>query len=83
MLQKWKTPEARKEGEEAAAEFFKPSSKTGLAKHLANLENLATANVNDEGKYSACKFTSVRTRRLSFRPSCGWLSSSSAELRCD
>ena len=58
MLQKWKTPEARKEGEEAAAAFFKD----GLAKHLGNLEKLATANVNDEGKYSACKFTSVSTR---------------------
>lgn len=54
-LANWKSIAERKEGEEAAKQFFA----TGLPAHLKSLEGLCKSNLSDEGKHSDAMFTSV------------------------
>jgi glutathione S-transferase len=61
-LAMWKTIEQRNSKLEEAKALFaeKPLEEgDGLARHLANLENLCRSDVNDDGKHSDCRFTSV------------------------
>jgi glutathione S-transferase len=54
-LANWKTPEQRESKAEEAKELFAES----LPAHFDNLEKLAVGDVNDDGKWSNCKFTST------------------------
>jgi hypothetical protein len=63
------TVEARNSKLEEAKALLDPNNmEDGLAKHFKNLDLLCRSDVNDDGKHSDCRFTSVS----------GWLCSSAA-----
>ena len=56
-LANWKTVEARQSKAEEAKTLFAET----LPAHFANLEKMCTSDVDEDGKHSNCKFSSVRT----------------------
>ncbi len=56
----WKTVEARKSKEEEAKTLFAET----LPAHFQHLERMCTSDVDNDGKHSNCKFTSVRATYL-------------------